>query len=151
MLGIPNYSKLEAVLLFLGAVGAFLCWSSEVRSIFYHNLLLIYLPFCPLAYHQFCCHSRATCGHGVHGDLLLLRHQRQAAPGPLCHTPHLQPRPPHMALCQLPPSKLHHHCRCLRRCRAPPLPPAHEEQEGRVEDKVVKLKKVQKFEAQPRR
>ena len=30
LLGIPNYSKLEAVLLLLGAVGAFLCWSSEV-------------------------------------------------------------------------------------------------------------------------
>ena len=30
MLGIPNYSKLEAVLLLLGAVGAFLCWSSQV-------------------------------------------------------------------------------------------------------------------------
>ena len=44
LLGIPNYSKLEAVLLFLGAVGAFLCWSSEVRSISYHNLLLINLP-----------------------------------------------------------------------------------------------------------
>merc|ERR1711963_506872 len=29
LLGIPNYSKLEAVLLLLGAVGAFLCWSSE--------------------------------------------------------------------------------------------------------------------------
>ena len=30
LLGIPNYSKFEAVLLLLGAVGAFLCWSSEV-------------------------------------------------------------------------------------------------------------------------
>ena len=32
LLGIPNYSKLEAILLFLGAVGAFLCWSSQVQS-----------------------------------------------------------------------------------------------------------------------
>ena len=31
LLGIPNYSKLEAILLFLGAVGAFLCWSSQVQ------------------------------------------------------------------------------------------------------------------------
>ena len=30
LLGSPNYSKLEAILLFLGAVGAFLCWSSQV-------------------------------------------------------------------------------------------------------------------------
>ena len=35
LLGIPNYSKLEAVLLLLGAVGAFLCWSSEVVNPIY--------------------------------------------------------------------------------------------------------------------
>ena len=35
LLGIPNYSKLEAVLLLLGAVGAFLCWSSEVVNTIY--------------------------------------------------------------------------------------------------------------------
>ena len=41
LLGIPNYSKLEAVLLLLGAVGAFLCWSSEVVIVSIQSIYFI--------------------------------------------------------------------------------------------------------------
>ena len=41
LLGIPNYSKLEAVLLLLGAVGAFLCWSSEVVIVSIQSIHII--------------------------------------------------------------------------------------------------------------
>jgi len=50
LLGIPNYSKLEAILLFLGAVGAFLCWSSQATVSFVAILGLlvgtVYMAIC---------------------------------------------------------------------------------------------------------